>query len=73
MLPPMSTPERRPGDLLLDRYFPHADHETRERARQAFLEYARVLEKLGESILARDRDSRESAECGRIPPTPPSI
>lgn len=69
----MPNPERRPGDLLLDRYFPNADQETRERARKAFLEYARVLEKLGESILARERDSRDSEECGRIPPTPPPL
>lgn len=60
------------GDLLIDPYLPNVD-EAREQARQTFLEYARVLENLGESILARDRDSRESGECGRIPPTPPSL
>lgn len=69
----MSKPPRRPGDLLLDRYFKNADHETRERAREAFREFARVLEELGEVILAREADSPESQTCDRIPPTPPVI
>ena len=69
----MSKPPRRPGDLLLDRYFKDADHETRELAREAFREFARVLEELGEVILAREADSHESQACGRIRPTPPVV
>lgn len=44
---------RRAGDLLLNTYFPGADDETRERARVAFCEWARVLEDLGARIAAR--------------------
>ncbi len=39
--------ERRPGDLLLDRFFPDADVETRERAREVLRAYARILLRLG--------------------------
>lgn len=60
-------PKRRPGDHLLDRYLPDADEKTRERAREAFREYARVLEDFGRRIGARKRDSRESKSCDTIP------
>ena len=60
----------RPGDLLLDRYLKGADEETRERAREAFLEFASALERIGEAILRNRTDSRESHPCGTIPPTP---
>lgn len=63
----MNTPLRRPGDLLLDRHFKDADEQTRERAREAFGDYARVLEEAGGRIMARQADSRESDACGRIP------
>lgn len=62
----------RPGDLLLNRYFKNADEETRERAREAFAEFARVLEELGEELAAGITDSRESDPCGRIPSLNPS-
>ena len=54
----MKTPsERRPGDLLLDRYFPDADEETRERAREAFRRYALLLYRLGTKIEEQQRHS----------------
>lgn len=65
-------PNRRPGDLLLDRYFPNADAETRKRALEAFVEYVRVLEDLGRRIAARKRDSHESKTCDTIPSLNPS-
>lgn len=46
-------PSSRPGDLLLDRYFRGAGEETRERAREAFAEFARILEEIGEEVLER--------------------
>lgn len=51
---------RTPGDYLLDRYFKGADPETRERARDAFLEFGRVMEQLGERLMEEADDSRES-------------
>lgn len=65
---------RRPGDFILDRYLPNADAATRERAREAFLEFARLLEAIGEDIIAQqEADSRESEACGKIPPTLQSL
>ncbi len=63
-------PTRRPGDLLLDRYFKDADEATRERAREAFLEFAHALERIGEAVLRERADSHESDSCGTIPSTP---
>ena len=61
---------RRPGDLLLDRYFPDADEETRERAREAFAEFARAMEELADEMLAAQAaDSRDLSEWSRIRPT----
>lgn len=66
----MKSKPRRPGDFLLGRYFQNADPETRERARAAFREFARILEELGGALGAEDVDSRESEACGKIPLTP---
>jgi len=52
--------QHRPGDNPLDRYFPDADHETRERAREAFWKYARVPENL-----RTKRDDRQKTESNR--------
>ena len=46
-----ATPPRQPGDGLLDRYLPDADEETRERAREAFREYALLLLRIGERLV----------------------
>lgn len=69
---PLSNP--RPGDRLLDRYFPDADQETRERARDAFREYGVVLLRLGERIIHAQElaanDSRDQAKGAIIPKSP---
>jgi hypothetical protein len=41
---------QRPGDLLLNRFFPEADHETREQAREAFRAHGLALLRLGHRI-----------------------
>ena len=64
-------PFRRPGDLLLDRYFPDDDIETRERAREAFREFAGILEAFGEAIWLAASDSRESPTRDNIESSPP--
>jgi len=72
----MSDPKsaRRPGDLLLDRYFKDADEKTREEAREAFREFARALEELGEEVLERQEqtvsfadEAQENPETLRLP------
>lgn len=64
-------PKHRPGDLLLNRYLKDADDEARERARDAFTEFARIMEELADEMLAlAASDSRDLDECGTIPPTP---
>jgi hypothetical protein len=60
-----------PGDLLLDRYLPGADEATRERARGAFAEFARLLAELGEDLVARENaDSCDGEDRGTIAPSP---
>jgi hypothetical protein len=57
----------RPGDLLLDRYLKGADAEARERAREAFRDFAQALEELGDEVAQGITDSRELESCDRIP------
>lgn len=65
---PMTPRNRpRPGDLLLDRYCKGADREVRERAREAFKNFACALAALGEAQSTVIPDSPESESCGRIP------
>lgn len=40
----------RPGDHLLDTYFPHADEETRERARDILRKYAVLMVRFGTKL-----------------------
>ena len=56
---PMSNPSRRPGDRLLDKYFPDADEATREAARDAFRKYAVLLVRWGARI-----EKEEGLSCG---------
>ena len=58
----MDSSQSKPGDLLLDRYFPDADHETRERAREAFSRYATILYRIGNKIDAECLDSTNIAD-----------
>lgn len=76
-LPPLPAPrhalgmtarmDRRPGDLILDRYLPDADEETREQARDVLRVHALLLIRIGERIeaeMAQAGDSPDSA--GRL-------
>ena len=59
--------DRRPGDLILDRYLPDADEETREQARDVLRVHALLLIRIGERIeaeMAQAGDSPDSA--GRL-------
>lgn len=56
---------RKPGDFLLDRFFPDADEATRERARAAFLEYGRALVARGERLMAGGLSTAQDSEVPR--------
>ena len=53
-----SKPETRAGDLLLERYLPGADEDTRERARETFRQFGLHLARVGARI-RRDLDSTD--------------
>jgi len=55
----MLSPDRKPGDFLLERYFPNADAELRERARVALIAYGRHLRRLGTQLATADRAAGE--------------
>jgi hypothetical protein len=48
--------QRRPGDLILDRYMPNATPEQREEARTNLRAYAAVLLEIGQRIAHADGD-----------------
>lgn len=50
--------DRKPGDLLLDRYLPEADRESRERARAALYEYVRVLFAIADRLSEEEETGR---------------
>lgn len=62
---------KRPGDFLLDRFFPDTDEDTRERAREAFREYALILLRLGERIEEATREAGSLDSAGRPILSPP--
>jgi len=53
---------RRPGDVLLEQYFPNADEATREIVRERFSRLANIIYRIFVR-LAREQDSEE--EPGR--------
>ena len=53
---------RQPGDIFLDRYFPNADADTRERARKAFRDFAFFLLRMGERLEQEAQDRQDSTE-----------
>lgn len=57
----------RPGDFLLNRYFPGADEATRERAREAFRAFALLLLRIGERIAIDEALSPDSPELAGRP------
>jgi len=69
-----SRKERRPGDLILDRYLPEADEETRERAREVLRAHALLLIGIGERIEAEMAQAGDSPETpGRLTISAPSV
>lgn len=64
--------ERQPGDLIIDRYLPNADAQTREEARDVLRKHALLLVRIGERIMADipDDDSPDSVGRRRIQPPP---
>lgn len=71
----MTSPKSgRPGDLLLDRYLPGADEETRERAREAFRAHALLLIRIGERIEAEQQAAGDSPNpAGRLTISGPDL
>lgn len=65
--------ERQPGDLIIDRYLPNADAQTREEARDVLRAHALLLVRIGERIMADvpGTDSPDLAGRRRIQPPPP--
>ena len=55
----------RPGDLILDRYFPDANEEERDRARAALREWAALLIRIGERLRLASGDGLDSPELPR--------
>lgn len=64
--------ERQPGDLIIDRYLPNADAQTREEARDALRTHALLLVRIGERMMAGipAGDSPDSVGRRRIQPPP---
>lgn len=59
--------DRKPGDLILDRYLPNATPEAREEAREGLRRHALLLIRWGErALFERDADSPESAGRRRV-------
>ncbi len=73
----MDAPNKKPGDYLLDKYFPDADKETRESARGAFRDFASFLLRMGDRLEADgygDSDSTNpdtGATISKAPKPPP--
>jgi hypothetical protein len=65
--------DRHPGDFLLDRFFPDADRETREAAREEFQSFLKTLLEVTTAIAEREcaePDSPKSDRRRRIPSLP---
>lgn len=54
--------EHRPGDLILDRYLPNADLETREQARANLEALAKVIVRIGIRQM-REQQARRRAQA----------
>ena len=60
---PIRPPGYRAGDDLLDRYLPDADKEARERARDAFREWAFLILRIGERLDREEQEKKKSEKC----------
>lgn len=61
-MPRQPKPPKQPRDLIIDRYAPNATPEQREAGKEALLNYARALERIGARLLA---------ESPKAKPAPP--
>ena len=50
------TPHRQPGDLILDRYMPHATTEEREAARENLRAFAAVVVGIAKRLALEERE-----------------
>ena len=50
------TPHRQPGDLILDRYMPHATAEEREAARENLRAFAAVVVGIAKRLALEERE-----------------
>jgi len=69
------TPDRVPGDIILDHFVPHLESADRELARERLQEFAGWLVRIAMRQAREEmhrRDSRDSDSIDRIQPTPPS-
>lgn len=63
--------DRKPGELILDRYLPNATPEVREEAREALRKHALLLIRWGErALFEKGADSPESAGRRRVDEPP---
>lgn len=60
-------PERRPGDLILDRYMPEAAPEVRETARRRLFDFVGVMLRIAVRLEAEKRRGLNSPESGGRP------
>jgi hypothetical protein len=60
-------PTRRPGDLLIDHFFPDADEQTRERARDMLRAWAAFLIRMGDRLVPSEDRQEDSPELPRRP------
>lgn len=60
------TPDRQPGDLILDRYMPHATMEEREAARENLRAFAAVVVGIAKRLAQEEREGaiRATGGCG---------
>ena len=60
----MEPHHKKPGDYLLDKYLPNANEETRERARDAFRDFAFLLLRIGDRLYALQEQPEDSPDGG---------
>jgi hypothetical protein len=53
-------PERRPGELFIDRYMPHATEEAREEAYANLRALVALLVRIDERLALEDQEARDS-------------
>lgn len=62
---PTNNPERKPGDLIIDRYMPNASEAEREEARENLRAYLAVAMRIAARL---EREERERGQAIRTNP-----